>query len=288
MKKIIKLMLVLVLSLGIIVSVPTSDVSAVTFNTNVSTSKVTKNASKGSLPTSTTSLAGGKTYYFNLQTTSNIKITSAALYITVVGANGSATRVYKKTSSSGIQYTYYTFDNNTNGKVKYYWKIDYKTSSSSKTKSTSTSTKTVTVTAKTTINSTYNSALYSFVKQSAYKHGASWPSSKYYAGNYGCAAYVAYLTKALYGTSDKTAGTSYSKATYIQAGDVVHVDGHWFYVYGRKGNTLYTCEGNYSSKVNISTSLYVISSDTVIYRVLTSKKVKLTMDKGYHFDLKKV
>ena len=262
--------------------------ASVTYNANVSSSKVTKSTNSGSLPSSVSKVTGGKSYYFNLQTSNSIYITSAALYVKVPGAS-SYKKVYTKKSTSGVHYVAYSYSvNNTKGTLYYYWKTDYKTSSSSSSKKVkSSSTKSVTVTASKTV---YKSALKSFLSNSKWKVGTKWgssqtPKASSYSPASGCCAYVADLVYKVYGKSTPRSGTSFTSASEIQAGDVLYMTqtkkskDHWVYVWGRSGNTLYVVEANWETTVTSTTGTYYVSGKYV-YR----GSVQLKLNKGYHYE----
>ena len=292
-KKMLTMLLIccMVATVAAVSSTTEVEAASFTYNQNVSSSKVTKSSTSGSMPTAVSSLTGGKSYYFNLQTSDKYYITSAALYVKLPG-DSDYTKVYTKTSSSGVHYVAKSYTiNNTKGTYYYYWKIDYKTSSSSSKKTTySTSKKSLTVSAKTTISSTYNSSLNSFLSKSKFKNGASWSSSKtcqvspYGTKASGCCAYVADLVYTLYGAKTPSSGTSFTSVSSIRAGDVLKMKSssgttHWIYVYGRSGNTLYTVAGNESSKVCVSTSKYTISGSKI-----KTSSTTYTLTKGYHYE----
>ncbi|MCD8332088.1 MAG: hypothetical protein LUB63_06150, partial [Oscillospiraceae bacterium] len=64
-----------------------TSVTVATFNQNVSSSKASKNASDGSLPTAASTIYTGSSYYFNFQVSSNLKVKKAQLYVMDVGAS---------------------------------------------------------------------------------------------------------------------------------------------------------------------------------------------------------
>ena len=270
------------------------EAASFTYNQNVSSSAVTKSSTSGSMPTAVTKVSGGKSYYFNLQTSNTYYITSAVLYVKLPGAS-EYTKVYTKSNSNGFRIVAYSYTiNNTKGTLSYYWKIDYKTSSSSSKKVKQTSTKSITVSATTTISSKYNSALNSFLSKKKsgkypWKNGASWSKSTACKLNTaysatGCCAYVTDLVYALYDKGSPSSGTSFTSVSSIRAGDVLKLKNssggtHWIYVYGRSGNTLYTAAGNESSKVCVSTSKYTISGSKI-----KTSSTTYTLTKGYHYE----
>ena len=291
-KKLLAMLLIccMVATVAAVSSTTEVEAASFTYNQNVSSSKVTKSSTSGSMPTAVSSVKGGKSYYFNLQTSNTYYITSAALYVKLPGDSG-YTKVYTKSNSNGFRIVAYSYTiNNTKGTLYYYWKIDYKTSSSSTKKVKQTSTKSITVSATKTISSTYNSSLNSFLSKSKFKNGASWSSSKtcqvspYGTKAKGCCAYVADLVYTLYGAKTPSSGTSFTSVSSIRAGDVLKMtdssgNPHWIYVYGRSGNTLYTAAGNESSKVCVSTSKYTISGSKI-----KTSSTTYTLTKGYHYE----
>lgn len=119
-----------------------------------------------------------------------------------------------------------------------------------------------------------------FSKDNRFKNGVSWGDSKrpQYNTSYssqGCCAYAADFLKFMYGqTNLNTAGSKYTSASNIKAGDIIHLKaikktkgnrtytgwGHWMVVLQRNGNKLVTAEGNaYGGRVLVSSSKYYIS-----------------------------
>ena len=79
-------------------------------------------------------------------------------------------------------------------------------------------------------------------------------------GSQGCCAYAADFEYYIYGTTGWKGAPFYS-ANQISTGSILHInhstDGeHWIVVLERNGNSLYTAEGNYASRVNISRTTY--------------------------------
>ena len=299
-KRIIALMLAVFVAAAAVTVSPETKAEAASFsyNQNVSSSKVTKSSTSGSMPTAVTSVKGGKSYYFNLQTSDTYYITSAALYVKLPG-DSSYTKVYTKTSSSGVHYVAKSYTiNNTKGTIYYYWRIDYKTSSSSSKTTKNTSTKSITVSATTTISSTYNSALYSFISNSKWAVGSSWGSSQTpkasSAGGKGCYAYVADLVYKVYGASTPRSGTKFTSTNNIRAGDVLYLEtssgsGHWIYVYGRSGSTLYALEANYTNSsgnavVYKSTNRFYIKTNSSGSYYIKAGSYTYYLSAGYHFE----
>lgn len=103
---------------------------------------------------------------------------------------------------------------------------------------------------------------YAFLKDSHYKNGVAWASrkkprlSKWTA--YGCMAYALDFCQYVYG-ADWATSKKFKKITSVDqltTGDAVRIDGHYFVILLRKGNKLYTAEGNYSSKVRASLTVH--------------------------------
>ena len=80
-----------------------------------------------------------------------------------------------------------------------------------------------------------------------------------------CAGLVADFARYLFDRSliDQP-GERFDKAREIRAGDIVHIKGHYFAVFERKGNVLVTIEGNMNSVVCQSDSRYAIIDDRTI------------------------
>lgn len=112
-----------------------------------------------------------------------------------------------------------------------------------------------------------------FSKDGRWKNGVSWGDGKrpqYNTGysSQGCCAYAADFVKFMYGQTNLNAGSKYTSASNIKAGDVIHLKaiskngktgwGHWFVVLQRSGNKLVTAEGNAYGKVLVSYSKYYI------------------------------
>lgn len=79
----------------------------------------------------------------------------------------------------------------------------------------------------------------------------------------------------------------YTDINEVRAGDAILMRNdsegeHWFVVLGRTGNSLYTAEGNFGGKVNVSNSRYTISGDRFSYH---NRKGKTTarLEDGYHY-----
>lgn len=125
-KSIITHLASLILVVAAILSIFCTSASAASTNViryNVSTSAVSCNATAGSLPTSKTSLTGGSCYYFNVQVSSDLKLSKAKLYIKDVGESSYGC-IHTETAGSYMRYVYYKYQvNNSTGTLYYYWKL---------------------------------------------------------------------------------------------------------------------------------------------------------------------
>lgn len=137
----------------------------------------------------------------------------------------------------------------------------------------------------------------SFLQNSRYKNGASWGGSKrpYLSGwsCSGCMAYAVDFCKYVYGadwaTSPKKFET-YKSVKDIATGDAIRINGHYFVVLQRKGDKLYTAEGNYGSSVRASLTSYgyYISGGCLYQNYYNAKgtstgHAKVTFVSGYRF-----
>ena len=277
-KRLTALLLAAVLAGGVFGSTSAEAATKNVIRHNISTSKVTGNASVTSLPTSVSSVDAGSSYYFNLQVSSDLKMEKAVLCVKLPGESDYTT-VHTETATNYMRYVYYKYkipSSASSGTMKYKWQITF-TDGSKKT----TSVQSITV------NSSADIKWSKFKNDSRWKNGITWKSSQTpkvssYSSK-GCAAYCADVAKYVYGKSSPRSGTYFTSISKIQAGDILVMKStggttHWIYVYGRSGNKLYTAEGNASGKVKISTSRYTISGS---YIVCGSTKYKLTA--GYHY-----
>jgi len=136
----------------------------------------------------------------------------------------------------------------------------------------------------------YNSKINAFISDGRWANGVAWGSGHgAYCGypSSGCAAYCADFENYVYGTTGWK-GTAFYSAGEIRSGDILHVNSseygqHWFVVLSRNGNSLYTAEGNYSSRVFISNSRYTISGNNVIFYA-GGVAHTYTITTGYHFN----
>ena len=97
--------------------------------------------------------------------------------------------------------------------------------------------------------------IYSFINDARWNNGTAWnsnqtPKSSTYH-SWGCCAYTADFAKYVYGVDDPYAGRRYYNINDIVTGDIIYVNGHWFAVLNRTGNTLTCAEGNWGSRVVI-------------------------------------
>ena len=95
-----------------------------------------------------------------------------------------------------------------------------------------------------------------FISDPRWSDGTSWggsqrpklnPLQSYMA----CAAYCADFVMYNFGISDLRGGTVFYDTSQIRAGDIIHIDGHWFACLKRLGKWLYVAEGNVDSQVRI-------------------------------------
>lgn len=100
----------------------TSPTSAKQLDFNVSNNHVTGNMDDASLPAGLGQVEEGKTYYFNLQTNTNLRLTDAELYIKP--ADSSDYRLeFVKSVNSYFRWTYFSYTFNVAGSFAYYWKL---------------------------------------------------------------------------------------------------------------------------------------------------------------------
>lgn len=269
--RVISLLLVVAILCGLTIT-PAFAASTVT-RYNVSYSPVTRNASSGNLPTGTKTVYTGEKIYFNFQVDSSQKVKSVVLYYKDAG--GSSYSKKTETATNYLRYAYFSYTvGNTTGTLKYYFKITYTNG-----KTTTTSTSSITVKKSPTVNEKINA----FISDSRWKSGVSWGSSQKpklstYSST-GCCAYAADFVKYVYGSNNLRSGTKYTSASSIKTGDVIYVTPqHWMVVVSRSGNKINVAEGNYSSKVNITT--YTLSGNKLLY---SSGKTYKTFSYGYHY-----
>ena len=131
--------------------------------------------------------------------------------------------------------------------------------------------------------SSYASKYGAFINDSRWANGTAWG---YYQtpklstwSSIGCCAYVADFCTYVFGkTSFNNCVSTFTSVDDIRAGDVLHIYNatygeHWIAVLTRSGNTLYTAEGNWSSKVRIGNNYSIVGS------MLSGS---YTLTKGYH------
>lgn len=242
MKKTMKRLLSVALTLAMIASLMSSAFAASSFSyrQNVSSSKVTRNASAGSLPSSATVYAGNS-YYFNVQVYNSTKLKQAKLYIQPVGGS-SYNYVGTETASNYMRYAWRKASvGSKSGTLYYYWKlID---TSGNVVKTTKTAVKvnaasytqsTVQITSNGQVVDTFNGV------QAKYRTCSYNDNSN---ATYSCAAYVKRYYSAVYGVAvsnlltGKTPAVSsgkIKKTTSPSVGDIGYCTnsggGHWFIV----------------------------------------------------------
>jgi uncharacterized protein YjdB len=130
----------------------------------------------------------------------------------------------------------------------------------------------------------YDQKVQGLTKDSRFRNGAAWAASKTPVlstyGSSGCCAYCADFVKYVYG-KQLNASSRYTSASSIKSGDVIHFSGgqHWVVVLYRNGSQLTTAEGNWGSKVVISSSAYTLNGGSV-YR--NGSRFR-TFVEGYHY-----
>jgi len=135
------------------------------------------------------------------------------------------------------------------------------------------------------LESTGYSKFDDFINDSRWTADVSWganqrPKLSPY-NSWSCCAYCADFVKYCYGIDGATWGQEFYSVSEIQAGDVILVgngddgNGHWFVVLKRSGNSLYTAEGSYASRVRIGWH-YSISGNSI-----AGSSYSFTL--GYHY-----
>lgn len=130
----------------------------------------------------------------------------------------------------------------------------------------------------------YDQKVQNFRNDSRFANGTIWasgqrPKISSYSSS-GCCAYCADFVQYVFGKS-LSSGSKYTNASDIRSGDVIHFSGsqHWVVVLYRNGNQLTTAEGNWGSKVVISSNAYTLNNGSV-YR--NGSKFR-TFVEGYHY-----
>ncbi len=131
--------------------------------------------------------------------------------------------------------------------------------------------------------STGNAKFDAFITNPDYEDDAEWGMTQHpklsKSGSSGCASYCADFVKFCYGIDALTSSDSFTDPNQIRAGDVIHLtsegSGHWFVVLKRKGNELYTAEGNWAERVRVGWCYIIEDGD-----VYGSRH---SFDCGYHF-----
>lgn len=120
---------------------------------------------------------------------------------------------------------------------------------------------------------------------------ASWHYDKQgYQVPGGCAAYCADFNLYVYGIDSNQTTKPFTNVNEIRQGDIIHVPTvtyngqkiiqHWFVVLNRKGNQLYTAEGNYLGKyARVSTTAWSIRNGGVY---TADYGFVRTVDRAYH------
>lgn len=256
-------------------------------NTNVSSSRVTANATDGKLPSAATVYVGNS-YYFNVQTSSDLKVKKFQLYVKDAGQS-KYTCAFTDTATNYMRYTSKKYTFKTAGSVSYYWKLTYtngKTKqTAAKTVKVNSSSSSITVAGYisssktgsikiTDSSSAYLNKVQSFLSNTNWKNNATWGSSKQpvtstWSGK-GCCAYAADFCKYVYGENSPNNHIVNTSISNIKNGDVLYFSCtnpvHYIVVLQRNGNQLITAEGNVNSgRVMVSNCKYTINGNT-IYR----------------------
>ena len=135
------------------------------------------------------------------------------------------------------------------------------------------------------LESTGVSVIDSFINDSRFTNGVYWGwDSGPKLSPYSCAqccAYCADYVKYCFGYNTPKAGTYFTGATNIRAGDVIVVGGengggHWFVCLKRSGNSLYVAEGNYAQKVRIGWNYSIVNDSTI-------SGISYSFSHGWHY-----
>lgn len=140
----------------------------------------------------------------------------------------------------------------------------------------------------------YKAAYNNFINDSRWKNGASYGNRGPYISPYGsvqCCAYCADFVKYVYGLNSLLSGQESvsTNVESIRAGDVIFGYWpvgvpHWFVVLERNSDgTLYTAEGNFSSKARVTSSGYYISG-SVLYGYNYGAK-QFSIEKINHYSI---
>lgn len=125
-----------------------------------------------------------------------------------------------------------------------------------------------------------------FINDARWKNGGAWGyNQKPKLSNWssiGCCAYVADFAAYNYGKTGDFRGNYYDNIAEMRAGDIIHVENHWFVCLGRNGNSLYSAEGNVDGKVVVSNSRYTISGNNIVHYLKQGPKANQFLY-GYHY-----
>ncbi len=120
------------------------------------------------------------------------------------------------------------------------------------------------------IESTGNSKFDAFISDPNYRDGAPWENNKgplLTTGGIGCASYCVDFVKYCFGRQGLTGDDKYTDPSQIRAGDVLHLksenSGHWIVVLRRRGNELYTAEGNWAERVRVGWNYMIYENDVI-------------------------
>jgi hypothetical protein len=244
---------------------------------NVSETAVSANLSDRSLPTAVSTLISENTYHFNLATDTSNKFKSASLYLKQAGES-SYSNVYSYTARNYFRYCDTSIQVTGSGTLYYYWSVKY--ADTGKTATFKTNSKTVKSNSQ---PNDYTQKVNNFINDGRWSNGISWageqrPKLSSYSSK-GCCAYAADFVKYVFGKSGPRSGQRFTSTSSIKAGDVLHLSpNHWIVVLSRNGNSLYTAEGNASSKVVIKNGRYTISGSK-----LKTSYTTYSIADGYHF-----
>ncbi|MCR5090014.1 MAG: leucine-rich repeat domain-containing protein [Oscillospiraceae bacterium] len=112
----------------------------------------------------------------------------------------------------------------------------------------------------------YARRVQNFLNDPRWCDGVSWgggqqPKTPGLSDFYGCAAYACDFARFVWGVpSSYHDGTAFYSYLDISDGDVIHTGSHYYVVLHREGNELWTAEGNYDSRVWVTTSHYSMSN----------------------------
>ena len=126
----------------------------------------------------------------------------------------------------------------------------------------------------------YNKRANELLAEYAYRQGREWgkmhPALLTHEGCYECAGMASDFGKYMFGTGLKR-GEVFTNPAEIQSGDTIHTGSHYFAVVFRKGDQLYTIEGNMNKVVWQSRTRYSVKNGE-----LHCGGKECGFDKGWH------